>query len=172
LRDIERLRQTYQWFLENLPHVNLKNISNNLLGNYSNREERALLMSLYFTYLLRFDEFRRKYLERTIEKHLNLAEGYVRAAKATEENDFCSRLNFKWDTPIALNNSLKENIFTSFVCIYTRLPLLIIGTPGSSKSVSLRLLHKNLSSSQQDEHLSRFKKLRQFQIQGSENSTT
>lgn len=93
-------------------------------------------------------------------------------AKETEESDLCSRLNFDWDAPIARNSSLKENIYSCFVCINTRLPLLIIGAPGSSKSLSLRILAKNLKEKQKDEYLMKFKRIRQYPIQGSENTTT
>lgn len=61
LRDIDRLRQIYNWFLEYLPHLNVKNVKS-ILKHYNNREERALLMSLYFTYLLRFNNDRRQRL--------------------------------------------------------------------------------------------------------------
>ena len=62
LRDIDRLRQTYRWFLNSLPRLKLSNVS--VLGSYNNSEERALIMSLYFTYLLRFNNARRVELER------------------------------------------------------------------------------------------------------------
>ena len=97
--------------------------------------------------------------------------GYARAAKNAEEEDFCSRLNIKWDTPLAMNDSLKENLYTCFVCVNTRLPLLIIGSPGSSKTLSLRLLAKNLGKCE-DNYLKGFKAIRSFQIQGSENTVT
>lgn len=61
LRDIDRLRQVYNWFLEYLPHLNIKNVVS-ILKHYNNREERALIMSLYFTYLLRFNNDRRQVL--------------------------------------------------------------------------------------------------------------
>lgn len=100
------------------------------------------------------------------------AKGFIHLAKQTEEDDLCSRLNFEWDAPIALNVSLKENLYSCFVCINTRLPLLIIGAPGCSKSLSLRILAKNLKEKINDEYLSKFKRIRQYPLQGSENTTT
>jgi hypothetical protein len=49
LRDIERLRQLYLWFKRNLP----KQISSTKCKSV-NLELRSLVMSLYFTYALRF----------------------------------------------------------------------------------------------------------------------
>jgi len=37
---------------------------------------------------------------------------------------------------IAKNKALKENVFMMIVCIETRIPLFVIGKPGSSKSLS------------------------------------
>jgi hypothetical protein len=60
LRDIERLRQLYNWFIKNLKLLKSTSVSS-LLGAYNNNnEERAILMSLYFTYLLRFNFSRRE----------------------------------------------------------------------------------------------------------------
>lgn len=54
LRDIDRFRQLYGWFSKNLPkRMNTK--VPEILGNYNNIEERAFIMSAYFTYILRFD---------------------------------------------------------------------------------------------------------------------
>jgi hypothetical protein len=61
-------------------------------------------------------------------------------------------LNLKIDGAVALNESLRENIYSCFVCIYTHLPLLIIGAPGSSKSLSLRILSKNLKDNRNKPH--------------------
>ena len=60
LRDIERLRQLYKWFAKYLSELKIKqNQINPILGQYNRREERALIMSLYFTYLLRFEDTKR-----------------------------------------------------------------------------------------------------------------
>ena len=37
---------------------------------------------------------------------------------------------------IAKNKALKENVFMMIVCIESRIPLYVIGKPGSSKSLS------------------------------------
>jgi hypothetical protein len=45
---------------------------------------------------------------------------------------------------IAYNKAIRENLFTSFVCILNKIPVLLIGPPGSSKSLSLKLINSNL----------------------------
>ena len=37
---------------------------------------------------------------------------------------------------IAKNKALKENVFMMIVCIENRIPLFVVGKPGSSKSLS------------------------------------
>ncbi len=50
--------------------------------------------------------------------------------------------------------------------------MLIIGAPGCSKSLSLRILTKNLKEKISDEYLRGFKRVRQYPLQGSENTVT
>ena len=47
---------------------------------------------------------------------------------------------------IAANKALSENLFVSLVCVATRTPLIIVGQPGSSKSLSIRLLRETLAA--------------------------
>ena len=47
LRDIERLRQLYQWFAKNLPRIKIKDLPA-ILGAYNNIEERATIMTFYY----------------------------------------------------------------------------------------------------------------------------
>ena len=53
----------------------------------------------------------------------------------------------KFDMPdgIVLNEALCENVFTMLTCIHNRLPLIIVGQPGSSKTLAMRLVRDNFS---------------------------
>ncbi|KAH3728362.1 hypothetical protein DPMN_054316 [Dreissena polymorpha] len=44
--------------------------------------------------------------------------------------------NVKLDDNIARNTALKENVFMMVVCIELRIPLFLVGKPGSSKSLA------------------------------------
>ena len=44
---------------------------------------------------------------------------------------------------IGLNSLLKENIFAMIVCIQQKIPLFIVGKPGSSKSLAMNLVTKS-----------------------------
>ena len=45
---------------------------------------------------------------------------------------------------IAKTEALKENIFCTVVCTMTRIPLIIVGQPGSSKTLSFKIVTSNL----------------------------
>ncbi|CAI2170841.1 825_t:CDS:2, partial [Funneliformis geosporum] len=48
---------------------------------------------------------------------------------------------------IAFNEALLENVLAAIVCIICKIPLFIVGAPGSSKSLAIRLVHQNLRGS-------------------------
>ena len=45
---------------------------------------------------------------------------------------------------IAKNKALRENLFMMVVCIELRIPLFIIGKPGSSKSLAKTIIQDNM----------------------------
>ena len=45
---------------------------------------------------------------------------------------------------IAKNNALRENIFCELFCLINKIPLIICGKPGNSKSLSVQLLLDNM----------------------------
>ena len=52
--------------------------------------------------------------------------------------------NVNLDKGIAKNRILKENLFLEFIAITSNIPLIIIGKPGSSKSLSFQQLKKSM----------------------------
>ncbi|XP_065188617.1 uncharacterized protein LOC135819352 [Sycon ciliatum] len=59
-------------------------------------------------------------------------------------NDFVTREHFSLPEGVALTEALKENIFCTVACIQTRIPLGIVGQPGSSKTLSFHIVKNNL----------------------------
>ena len=47
----------------------------------------------------------------------------------------------KW---VAINQALKENVFALIVCISNKIPVLLCGTPGCSKTLSIQLISTNM----------------------------
>ena len=105
-------------------------------------ERKSLVLSLYICYFMRLPtaDLRKKYLEEIINKNI----------PTKDFLDICheERLYItenvlegqKIKNGYAKNRGLCENLFSEFICILLREPLIICGKPGSSKSLSVRLL--------------------------------
>lgn len=63
---------------------------------------------------------------------------------------------------IARNNALKENVFMMVICIELRIPLFLVGKPGSSKSLSKTLVADGMQG--QAAHSDLFRKLKQIHL--------
>ena len=52
---------------------------------------------------------------------------------------------------IAKTEALKENLFATIICTATNTPLIIVGAPGSSKTLSFNLAISNLKGPESKE---------------------
>jgi hypothetical protein len=59
--------------------------------------------------------------------------------KKFAEDDFSQRFKIKYEG-ISLNSALKENLYCIFICIMRSIPLIVIGSPGCSKSLAYRII--------------------------------
>ena len=74
---------------------------------------------------------------------------------------------------IAYNSALKENLFTMLVCLMNRIPVVICGEPGCSKTLSFQLLLNSLRGpDSDDEYFKTLPRLLVFTYQGSYQSTS
>lgn len=48
---------------------------------------------------------------------------------------------------IARNQALRENVFVTLTCILLKLPLFVVGKPGSGKTLALQLINGYVSTS-------------------------
>src|SRR5436190_13496868 len=88
-----------------------------------------------------------------------------------EQEDYLSRMKCPPNT--ARNEALLENVLVMIVCILTRIPLFLIGAPGISKSLAIRLISSNLRGSDSNDKY--FRDLPQIYLiphQGSSSSTS
>ena len=56
---------------------------------------------------------------------------------------------------IARNSALRENVFMMVICISLRIPLFVIGKPGSSKSLAKSIIHISMKGSNSETMLLR-----------------
>ena len=75
------------------------------------------------------------------------------------------------DKGIGKNSLLKENVFLLFVSILTNIPLIIIGKPGTGKSLSAQIIKKSMKGKySRNKFFTKFKKIIQTYFQGSEST--
>ena len=134
-RDIQRVFTFYQWFVKMYSQ-------NEIYKNCSNNHRRAILVSLGVVYYMRLNgKFRRQYSTFLDESRIS---DDISFSKAFEEelNYFMSKIELP--KGIARTLALKENLFATIVCAVTHTPLIIVGAPGSSKTLSFNLTIANL----------------------------
>ena len=140
LRDIRRVLIVFDWFRSIIDHI---------INNLDNKIYDSLILSLlfcYYTSILNMDN--KKHFRQTIAECFNdpkIDEIYI--SNLTEKCQNGLLKSFKVPSGIALNHALKENIFMLIICIQLKIPLFIIGKPGSSKSLSKTLIDNYFNDS-------------------------
>ena len=86
------------------------------------------------------------------------------------EEDFLMNL-IELDKGLEKNNILKENIFLLFLSVVTKIPLILIGKPGTGKSLSAHLICKSMKGKYSKEKFFRkYPKIIQTFFEGSEST--
>ena len=135
-RDIQRVFTFYQWLMsvyEQQKHH----------GDRKDYNRRAIMVSLGIVYYMRLNsEFREEYRKVLDDKYNLPHEVNFSQAFFPELDWFCSSIELP--PGIAKTQALKENLFATIVCTVTHTPLIIVGAPGSSKTLSFNLGIANL----------------------------
>ncbi len=138
-RDIQRVFTFYVWITE----VYKK------LARFNKEEycRRALLVALGIVYYLRLSPmYRKKYMEEVDSMSIFSKEITFAEAFETELDWYAE--NVELPDGIAKTQALKENLFTIIACACTCTPLIVVGTPGSSKTLSFHIAANNLSGAE------------------------
>ena len=135
-RDIQRVFTFYQWLMDTYEEFKWYDDPNN-------ERRRALLVALGIVYYMRLDEDNRIKYQMVLGKQSRRLNNLKFKEAFDEELD---RYMSLFDVPngIAKTQALKENVFATMICAVTRTPLIIIGAPGSSKTLSFNLVIANL----------------------------
>lgn len=168
LRDIQRVFSLFSYFLDDMT---LDDAYNDL--NESQKFRRSLMLSIATVYYLRLDgsgrlEFfaRLRVLPTEAGQHPGLLEVL---------NDAMDTVIAATEIPsgIAITRGLKENVFATLTCAISQTPLIIVGPPGSSKTLAVHIVGDNATGS--DSISSYYKKrprLSLFHYQCSKQSTS
>ena len=135
-RDIQRVFTFYEWFLtiqnKFKPH-----------GPDEDYHRSAMMLALALVYYMRLDAKYRNKLSDIMDRSSLLSGGMSFVENLEREiNWYIDQM----DIPrgIAKTLALKENVFANIVCTMTHTPLIIVGPPGCSKTLSFNLVTANL----------------------------
>ncbi|MCJ8738386.1 hypothetical protein PDJAM_G00035330 [Pangasius djambal] len=175
LRDVERCMQVFVWFYTNhkmffeeleefLKRKNQKQ-SKSAAGETISLDDKdpvewALLMAVAVCYHACLEK-KKEYWA----KLCRFLPSYNKPKKVMQEISQIQDILIH-DVPlggtIAKNKALKENVFMMVVCIELRIPLFLVGKPGSSKSLSKTLVADAMQG--QAAHCELYRKLKQIHL--------
>jgi len=161
MREIRRFGIFFEYFIKYFK---------NLEDTYK-KMKASLNLTLYLCYYLRLnDKGYRKELSNKLSKFYT-SKCFLKIPE-NEMKKITSKMHIEKSKGIALNRALKENLFTCYICIENTIPLIIIGKPGTGKSLSFQILYNTLKGEYSENEMFRDKgKLYRYYYQGSETST-
>lgn len=134
-RDIQRVFTFFQWFQTLYQTCKYP-------GENCDNSRRAILVSLGIVYYMRLNTKYREAFRKFIDR--NQSGGDISFSSAFENELEWFIKEMELPTGIAQTQALKENLFATVVCTGTHTPLIIVGAPGSSKTLSFNLTIANL----------------------------
>ena len=188
LRDVERAMRVMLWFYPILFHF--RSEPDNLTGDGQNLEPRdlqdksingikyttySLILSLAICYRARLQE--RVEFDRRVVKRIKTPLTPIKDHEIIHEVvERCQDITIDKMTVgvnIARNTALKENVFMMFVCIELKIPLFVIGKPGSSKSLAKSIISNSMQGNRCPDGsiLQNFKQIQIMSYQCSQLST-
>ena len=146
-RDIQRVFTFYQWFKtmydKHRPHK-----------ERNDYHRRAVLVALGIVYYMRLNaECRKEYKQYLDEVNRMPNEVSFSAAFDEELEYYIGQVELP--KGIARTLALKENLFATIICTITHTPLIIVGAPGSSKTLSFNQTIANLKGQESKKQLFR-----------------
>jgi len=183
LREVNRFNIMFEFFIE---YINQRKNNKELIENlyeedkvieyYKSKTDIEILycalnLSLFVCYYLRLpDKNSRLNLENLINEKNYFKDGFLKVP-LMEQNYMIN--NFEVPKGIAKNRNLKENIFILFICVINKIPLITLGKPGRSKTLSFKILQNSMQGqSSKSIFLRQFPKIIPYKIQGSLNTTS
>lgn len=170
LRDVERCMQVFVWFHTN-HFMFAKNLKDSIQQQSRNRKKNnfspasdkviwSLLMATgvcYQSCLESKDQY-----QKTISRFLPKDYNQQRIHQEIKLMQDLLLRGVPLGKTIARNEALKENFFMMVVCVELRIPLFIVGKPGSSKSLSKTLVADAMQGP--TSHSDLFKRLKQIHL--------
>ena len=140
-RDIQRVFRFYSWLQKMFRAAERYTKESNMKVNL-----RAVYVSLALVYYFRLDsECRAKYLkEMNTSSVFTFDKEPVTFSEAVQNELDWLLQNITLPPGVAATEALKENLYSIVICTMTHTPLIILGPPGSSKTLSFKIVISNL----------------------------
>lgn len=172
LRDVERCMQVLAWFFQNnemmlselARYESAQNAPKNEPSLRDTEKRDPILWSLLMAVGVCYHaclEDKEKYRIK-ISKYFPRTYGPVKLMQEISVMQDLLLSGVPLGDTIARNNALKENVFMMVICIELRIPLFLVGKPGSSKSLSKTLVADAMQG--QAAHSDLFRKLKQIHL--------
>ena len=147
LRDVARFCRLYNWYQD---LITLREGERMLAQSPIEINQKASLIALLCCYYfrLRSPKDRQAYSNaieeqiRSFEPNLVKKENFLQALLQTEQKKLIDGMELPADT--AQNRALTDNIFVLVACIVNRIPIILCGKPGCSKTSSVEIVISNL----------------------------
>ena len=168
LREINRLNIFFDFFNDYLSNKSIYK------ANYKNKYDllkSCLNLSIYSCYYLGIGQNKER---ENFSNKLSKVFGYNFLEIPDKEVSYITE-QFILDKKkgIILNKSLKENLFSSFICIVNKIPLIIVGKPGESKSLSIQIIMKSMKGIySKNKFFQQYPSIIKFNYQGSITSNS
>ncbi|CAF3395094.1 unnamed protein product [Rotaria sp. Silwood1] len=176
LRDVARFCRLYNWCRKSIIE---REGAEKFLNNASVLIRRSSLIALLLCYYFRLNSpiDRKNYtnlMEENLRSHLtnvSKVENFLVKFLEIEQQKLIERMNLPVGT--AKNHALMDNIFVLLVCIVNRIPVIICGKPGCSKTSAVQIVISNLKGKKSsDEYFQKLPELITVSYQGSQNCTS
>ena len=137
-RDIQRVFTLHEWLMKCYE-------KSKPYGDRTDYHHRALFVALGIVYYMRLNTKYREEYRNLMDKRSRLPNEVGFSKAFTDELDWYID---QVDLPqgIAKTQALKENILATIICTVTHTPLIIVGAPGSSKTLSFNITVANLKA--------------------------
>ena len=168
LRDIKRFIIFYDWFLKYL--IN-ESTQQNLYQNYGNKLLKDCLnLTLYICYYLRLSDMDLRKDFRIKMAFLLEIDSFLELP-LKEEKYITNQFIQDNENDIVLNRVLRENLLTLFICVNVRQPLIIVGKPGTGKTLSINCISNSMKGEfSENSYFKRKYRLVIYRYQGSERT--
>ena len=114
--------------------------------------EQSMIQALALVYYFRLSDQQRGEYNKMISRYIKSFYSTLCGKKGIIDK-LCKTFKESIPRGIALNRSLQENLFLLFTCIMTKTPLILVGKPGSSKTLAMAIIRDYFSSTKNVEFL-------------------